>query len=318
MSANANPRIQKNPFFPSPLHFTDLSKKDEQKGLGFFTERRRGYEKPLHGRLEELNLNVNHFGQHGARPKAAEKNSLALLNEYKEPEFDSLKLLEIQDKMSKDAGLLAQGLSSHAAKASPKTGDKPAAVGSKAKRGNVGKSKEETGRSVSKKSTSRTKNSSQSKCSRAARPDNSRSPKSHAGGASHHVSSNWSGNDRLLRGSAADFLHGIRNLKPSATGVSSKLRHNHMSMPQPSSMTVLTGATGKSRADLKSSETSKEKKSASCKSRKQVEELKDVQRKLFEGAQGATSGIAHLLSGKINIKSSLLEHPKAKQSQAMK
>jgi hypothetical protein len=187
-------RINKNAFFTA--RDEQLFPNGDDRRFEFFSERRgaaksqgRGKSK---GRTDELPEKTNTLGAKPPQICIPDKNSMALLNEYKEPEFDSMKLMEIQDKIMKEnlmtglttnlttnasdnqlkaANLLSREMSSpREPKKGPVLAKKP--LGKKlvlpgkkeasAERA-VSKKDSSVGRSVSKQSSTRQKSTSQSK-----------------------------------------------------------------------------------------------------------------------------------------------------------
>lgn len=132
-------KYQDNPFFqkpakPEPKLQTGI---EDKRGPQFFNERRKAHEQYPTTKIDNLTVNINHFSGHnigGSRPKlpgtlgssvtgdllqggsstGADKTSTALLNEYKEPVFDSSKLLAgpIPDRREPAVGLPDQMISS--------------------------------------------------------------------------------------------------------------------------------------------------------------------------------------------------------------
>src|SRR3990167_7930644 len=122
-------KFQDNPFFQKPQNLQGFASqhKDEKRGPQFFNERRKAQEQYPTTKIDNLTVNINHFSGNsigGARPKAIpglvnsittealnavsstgiDKTSMALLNEYKEPIFDSSKLLGVSGNQRRDPG----------------------------------------------------------------------------------------------------------------------------------------------------------------------------------------------------------------------
>ena len=183
--------IHKNPFFTA--RDEPLMSNGEDRRFEFFSERRgaaksQGKSKSK-GRPDDQPEKSSTLGAKPPQICIPDKNSMALLNEYKEPEFDSMKLMEIQDKILKEnllttnlttnasdnqlkaANLVSRDMSSpKGAKKGPVLAKKP--IGKKlvlpakkeasAERA-VSKKDSSVGRSVSKQSSTRQKSTSQSK-----------------------------------------------------------------------------------------------------------------------------------------------------------
>lgn len=96
-----------NPFFPSNKLILEYAKSEEvqTRKIGFFGERRNASKETKNVTKKE-SLQVTEQPKSGdGRPAMAihnDKDSIALLNKYKEPEIDSFKIFEIQDRLNKE------------------------------------------------------------------------------------------------------------------------------------------------------------------------------------------------------------------------
>lgn len=150
----------------------------DDKGLGFFSERRNAQERQSRVRVEMVGLH-RHFLEESkpTRVTTTDKTSLALLHEYKEPEFDSTKLEQFQEKLKLDSKPLrlvkdqASQVSPRVERKIPIVAKRPAqqfVLGTRVNVRTATKREDSEGRSNSKKSTGQ-KSSFQSKNSRMSR-----------------------------------------------------------------------------------------------------------------------------------------------------
>ncbi len=322
--------INKNAFFTT--RDEPLFPNGEDRRFEFFSERRgaaksQGKSKSK-GRLDDLPEKSN---THGAKPPQIcipDKNSMALLNEYKEPEFDSMKLMEIQDKIMKENLMtgLTTNLTTNASDnqlkvphlasrdmSSPKGAKKgpvlakkpigkklalPAKKEASAERA-VSKKDSSVGRSVSKQSSSRQKSTSQSKqpvaSSSTSRTMNKATEmvgyfRSAIPQFKDHNKSPINGLKQKQPQGSKDFLAGIKQLTTSAAN--NPLNSHSLSYNNQTDRKLQKAAAG----IPKTTENSKEKKPKMLASG----EVNDLKKRLFEG---------QLIDGLLtkNIKASVLE-----------
>jgi hypothetical protein len=324
-------RINKNAFFTA--RDEPLLSNGEDRRFEFFSERRGAAKSQGKSNSKgRPDCQPEKSSTLGAKPPQIcipDKNSMALLNEYKEPEFDSMKLMEIQDKIMKEnllTGLttnLTTNASDNQLKAanlasrdmsSPKdakkgpvlakkpTGKKlvlPAKKEASAERA-VSKKDSSVGRSVSKQSSTRQKSTSQSKqpvaSSSTSRTMNK--PTEMAGYFRSAIPQFKEYNKSPINGSvkqkhsqgSKDFLAGIKKLTTSAAN--NPLNSHSLSYNNQTDKKLQKAAT----SIPKTTENSKEKKPKVLASG----EVSDLKKRLFEG-----QSIDGLLMK--NIKASALE-----------
>jgi len=301
MSVPLNPRTHNNPFFQSVQPPLAEDNRRDRGGLGFFTERRGAHDKQPSQKLGMDHVpNHNHCSVGPGKAKIPDKTSLALLNEYKEPEFDSLKLMvEMQDKMNREQCTLT----TDTLKATLKSAEpmlvvpKEARVAKTTHRADVkvdsrkkkitaadkttgSKKDQSVGRSVSKnskKSTSRSKAS----CPKSTGQNTVDSIFKGAeqgiffrAGIGIHTDVSKSpkpaagstshSNKQVVKTKHTDFLKGIQNIKPTTSAHDSgKVKKNNLTNLSNAANSVEKKPALKTLTMGRSAETSKDKKSSS-------------------------------------------------------
>ena len=333
-------RINKNAFFTAREEQQRMPSAEDRR-MEFFSERRGATKTASQSKTktrinDEGSSHINTYSTKQPVSNAPDKNSIALLNEYKEPEFDSMKLMEIQDKIMKENltanlttnlptnasdNILKTGLQSRDI-CSPKGIKKGPVVAKRANNKNINlplqkqasteraasKKDSSVGRSVSKKSTSIQKNTSVTKpqpSSSNSRTNNKQQENQAYFRTAIPQFKEYSKSPSNLctiqkvAGGSKDFLNGIKKMKTTSSATNLLNSHSLSS----NNMTDRKKQQLPSPNAPKTSENSKEKKNKII-----TTETGGLKRKLFEN-----TGIGNLLSKQ--IKSKVLEGNNIKKIQ---